>query len=700
MSSPNEQPPQEQNELASLPQIQASLRGMRIPLALTNIIDERFFRAYDTGLPDFDKDIQRTLVYGARRTQETLAASTEVLYGISSPQKSSAEQTLLLTASGYTEQSSAKYVPQHHDSPDFTQTANKLTTNAQFGIERTPLQTSLHGLEQIMYANYVDAAAHETIGFTMSSERLAALGLETHDGALTTVALHENLAERGAIDLSRKTLDQRFELFTNTAQINILEVMGTALSLISQVGLRQRNIAGLSFQALSILKKDQTDLVSQVNLLDRMAGDWQKYAREDSQTPADKLMALVSVQAYMLAQSVQQRVYFLDQVYDGLGFKPPLRGMGQARTITRAQREAAATAKAKEDESRAAEERARALAKLEGLLPITAGQVEAFNATWSLSSKAYKNGGFQDLRRALIGEHKAYQLSQETALTKPDSRSFIDMLAVLQQHFKTKDANAVRDILQTNHIIEESLVGQVQILDAQFRQLKPGTPKLEEPRTLRAFTSLIQSNWNTYKQLFIDLWPEQGAQFANQLQELFWPPQPEVTTPEAVVETIAEIAVESEIDRLPELDIVVLPARPRDEQVITELQRLGVTPRDLTPQKIARFKDFSSLREVFDDSTLHISRAGAATSRRRYYIMEINHDSRKYTIAESVGLDRATYVFAEHLVPGTGREMLDLYKDEARELGAERIEHADDGNPHHEKILNTLLKLHEQELRG
>jgi hypothetical protein len=274
------------------------------------------------------------------------------------------------------------------------------------------------------------------------------------------------------------------------------------------------------------------------------------------------------------------------------------------------------------------------------------------------------------------------------------------MLAVLQQHFKTKDANAVRDILQTNHIIEESLVGQVQILDAQFRQLKPGTPKLEEPRTLRAFTSLIQSNWNTYKQLFIDLWPEQGAQFANQLQELFWPPQPEVTTPEAVVETIAEIAVEPEIERLPELDVVVLPARPRDTEISTELQRLGIAPRDLTQEKIARFKDFSSLREIFEDCTLHISRAGAATSQRRYYIMEVAHDGKNYTIAESVGLDRATYVIAEHLVPGTGREMMDLYKDEARALGAKHIEHVDDGMPHHEKILNMLLKLHEQELRG
>lgn len=671
------------------------LEAIHMPKGIAAGFSERYLGAYATGIAAFDSALGTQLATGAIDTCNALTQATNKLYGIASPAPVSTKGAMLDS------QGKAREFIKPDD-PRFRIMLDALASQAQTGLVDASIQPFLHAAERVTYHEQAPQEAHKGV-LIMSDAHAQALGLP-EGSSCSAETIHEVLKNEGVIDLSRQALNRRFETFEKTAQIGILELMANSFSQVLSVNNRLRNQSAYTFLALLNLGKPN-DLNSRLQILKRVSDELHSDAQKEDDPHAKNLLGLISVRAALIGLETQNRIGFFTSVYDELGYKYPMSGMGTHRIRAKVPQK---TPEQIEQERKAAEElRAHQLNELEAIAPQIGVQAEQLDRRWLLTSKEFKAGNFGDIRYALIGEAEKYKLGHEAAFTKDQARHIIDILAKLQKQLSTHEPSAITDKITSDCIAEQSLRTSIRHLNEQLHVVKSDQERLTEPRPLTAYFAKLQDNWPEYRTIITATWPQNGPGFAEQLDVLFAPapvkPAPEATSatqPQTQQEHFAQPTAEATLpqpETLPVLDIVALPAKPKDIEVKTELRRLGVTARDLTPEKVARFQDFHELTEIFD-CTLHISQAGPKTSQRRYYILEFTYDGKKYTVAESVALDRGTYVFAEHLSPGTGRELLDMYKDEARELGALRVNHENDGKKHHEKVLDAILEMHEQEL--
>lgn len=122
------------------------------------------------------------------------------------------------------------------------------------------------------------------------------------------------------------------------------------------------------------------------------------------------------------------------------------------------------------------------------------------------------------------------------------------------------------------------------------------------------------------------------------------------------------------------------------------MRRLDVNESEVTPVQWQRLHDLVTVAGQFEEAELFRAKKHALNA-LPYFIAKFKYKDNKYMVAESPVFGNASFIVAEHLVPGDCVEVLELSKAEALALGARRVPHtknAPNGPQHIRKIRDVI----------
>jgi hypothetical protein len=183
-----------------------------------------------------------------------------------------------------------------------------------------------------------------------------------------------------------------------------------------------------------------------------------------------------------------------------------------------------------------------------------------------------------------------------------------------------------------------------------------------------------------------------------------------------IVEVIEVVETESEPEPEPEvldmhenlfgtaesLDFEIFPPGMTFEEIQTDVVR-HLEREELKHIDWDRLRLMVELRDSFighDDIRVNLyrSRPGSLATRIPYYALEFKHQRETIMVADNPQHGNATYVVREDRELGTWQEILQLPKAQVRELGGQRMFHADGrlNNPqaysrHRQKIIDAII---------
>lgn len=694
-------------ELPSLKASQARLQAaLPLPREIISAYGPALTREYALGNPEFDRKEAYDLQWAVAKSVDELTLSTAALVQTAEP---AGNLSFFLAA------------------PNLEVYAEIYRSTQQAsgaGINAHGVQTHLYSLEHIFYYGQNPEPAYDTFHV---NKILA-------DKANRT---YEQLVEQGLIDTSARRLNKRFGLMERTAQLAMIELLAQDLDKVRLVNEKWHDIATLTLQTLLEIDGKPPTIYNRLDAAKRMSEEWQEHSENEEHPIIKQTIGNIATHAAVIAGSVNRRMDYFATIYDAFGYKPPFSKLLEESQGTSRFRSAEAPTKAapsveqqRELDLKAEQERAQAEYNREiarEIAPFYRTKIEAFNKPWSISQKEFRGGDYQLFRQALTGNHGKFPLQTEAALTKTDARYVIGYLAKLQTFLNGGASAPVRDFLEASCLEEPALIRYANDTNETLRH-DAGYEPIELPRKLTLYTQIITKHWLTFEPIIRELWPNNGADLAVKLDAFFdainpkfshirkakaagqapaseqseasEPPAPAQLESDNKVSDAEVRAAERDLEKLiaeaEELDIVVFPDKPTDKEVTRVLREQGIKAHSLTPDRLARVREFLELRGVFDDCKTYVSHAGVKSSRRRYLVLRFTIDGKQYALAESLDLGRATYALAEHLADGTIIDILQAYKKDAQALGARAIGHTPDDTRHHEKLLNTVLTMHEE----
>ena len=140
-----------------------------------------------------------------------------------------------------------------------------------------------------------------------------------------------------------------------------------------------------------------------------------------------------------------------------------------------------------------------------------------------------------------------------------------------------------------------------------------------------------------------------------------------------------------------QLDWEVLPAT-NGKALMDHIKNDAESDSEVSKIKLERMQLLANLLDEYNGQ-IYRSKGNALGSRSPYYVLDTFIDGHKFAIAEAPQEDNATYIVREDKAGGTWQEVLELFKVEAREVGAYRVIHAENDERHDEKVALALQEL-------
>jgi hypothetical protein len=510
--------------------------------------------------------------------------------------------------------------------------------------------------------------------------------------------LAQKQLDRGMIDPSEETLHARFDHVTKAVQIEMLYATLFILDTLGSRGGKKRIFAASFLQSHDEVAR-QDDLWGSVEMMAELEKACRTYAASEKSTTIKQLSGI----ARRYIDDVKHLVGAYKEVYEAYGYDPH----DAIKAIPSASRTLGTQAVAHVAIVDRKKDTAESLSQATELQSSLSELVAELTKQWRLSTKERKARDFGAFHKTLVnGYRNALGDLIIPGLPKGRVQELTDALNFLEQSTTSEGAEQTLERLGYLQELETEINSEARRLSRLVvAERLPSSLTLQPYSSLTENVFYIRDHWDVYKKLINDTWPRAGGAHAiTVIEPLLFPPEREgeaieiedqpaieaLPTPADLFEAFAgSTAIE-------QLDILLLPPSASEQDIQQELQRLGATPEAVNEVEWQRLFDLLAVRDRFSGA-IYRSKDRLLESTPPYYVAVIEIDGSRYAVADSPVLGNATYVVSERHAPGSWLEMLELSKEEIRELGARRIIHsktAPHGPIHQGKIYNTIFDLH------